>query len=237
MNKYSWFFTESPPVGVDYESPRSVQAYERNQRTSALADKNILERLGVSEGCNFLDLGCGTGALIEQALMLGANCHGVDVSEQMIISARNKLSNFGEKAKLSHCGILDFSAKQASFDVIAMRAVLHQFPDFWKQVVLDKVARFLRPGGLFYLWDIIYSFNSLEFESEFEGWIEVAGNLETEGYTRQDYETHIREEFSTFSWIVEGMLERSGFTISEIRYPMKVHAEYIVSKPSQGGSK
>ena len=34
---------------------------------------------------------------------------------------------------------------------------------------------------------------------------------------RQEIETHFRDEFSTFSWIVEGMLQKAGFDIVKRR--------------------
>ena len=34
---------------------------------------------------------------------------------------------------------------------------------------------------------------------------------------KDEVETHIREEYSTFSWILEGLIERAGFKIEKSR--------------------
>jgi hypothetical protein len=50
---------------------------------------------------------------------------------------------------------------------------------------------------------------------------------ELSGFSRQELETHVREEYSTFAWILEGLLERAGFDIFEGEDPMPEHAEYL----------
>ena len=44
-----------------------------------------------------------------------------------------------------------------------------------------------------------------------------------------DFETHVREEYSTFTWIIEGMLDRVGFEV-ESNYLSPTIAEYICRK-------
>jgi hypothetical protein len=38
---------------------------------------------------------------------------------------------------------------------------------------------------------------------------------------------HVREEHSTFAWIIEAMLTRSGFEIVEVNYQSPTYAEYL----------
>jgi hypothetical protein len=51
-----------------------------------------------------------------------------------------------------------------------------------------------------------------------------------EGYTREDLETHIREEFSTFSWLLEPMLERVGFEIRDVELRGGTYSAYTCVK-------
>lgn len=44
-----------------------------------------------------------------------------------------------------------------------------------------------------------------------------------------DFETHVWEEYSTFTWIIEGMLARVGFEF-ESNYLSPTMAEYICRK-------
>jgi hypothetical protein len=48
------------------------------------------------------------------------------------------------------------------------------------------------------------------------------------GWTRADIEEHIRDEHSTFTWLLEPMMERSGFRIEEAEYsPDGIFARYV----------
>jgi hypothetical protein len=41
----------------------------------------------------------------------------------------------------------------------------------------------------------------------------------------------VRDEHSTFGWILEGMLERAGFAVEEARYDgSKIFADYVAIK-------
>ena len=47
------------------------------------------------------------------------------------------------------------------------------------------------------------------------------------GFSQKDFETHVREEYSTFSWVLEGLIARAGFEIVEKQYPSCEYAEYL----------
>jgi hypothetical protein len=51
-----------------------------------------------------------------------------------------------------------------------------------------------------------------------------------EGFTLSDFETHVREEYSTFGWIIEGMLTRAGFEIEQANYLTPEYAQYVCRK-------
>jgi len=79
----------------------------------------------------------------------------------------------------------------------------------------------LKPGGRFFLRDVIFSFPPAEYEASIAAWIECAAKSEGQGWTKQDYEMHVRAEHSTFAWIIEGMLQQAGFAIAEVNYVAK----------------
>jgi ubiquinone/menaquinone biosynthesis C-methylase UbiE len=100
-----------------------------------------------------LDLGCGTGRLLERAAenWPDANFIGIDLSPQMIAEARRKHhtdSRFrfriGDAATLT----LESASVDAAFSTISF----HHWGDQLGGV--RQVARVLRPGGLFVLADI-----------------------------------------------------------------------------------
>jgi len=75
-----------------------------------------------------------------------------------------------------------------------------------------------RTGGVLRLWDVVYSFDLADTEAALEAWFESVGD-EIEGeWSRADLEEHVRDEHSTFTWLLEAMLERSGFAIEDASY-------------------
>jgi hypothetical protein len=59
----------------------------------------------------------------------------------------------------------------------------------------------------------------------------ISGFEKTAGKAfRQEVETHIRDEYSTFRWILDGMLERAGFATEECRSEDGFVTEYACRK-------
>jgi len=64
-----------------------------------------------------------------------------------------------------------------------------------------------------------------------ENWLASAAERPDKGWTRAELEAHLREEYSTFSWLLEPILERSGFEIRQTSYgTASVYAAYICAK-------
>lgn len=222
----AWYFREYTPAGVDLGSTAAVAAYDRNQGTNPEVDDALLDRLGVTEGTRLVDLACGTGSLIVQAARRGAIARGVDVSEDMLAFAQARAERFDVSPHWHRAGFLDYAHRAEPADVVTTKSALHQLPDFWKQRALLNVAGMLRPGGTFYLWDVVFSFEPTNADEQVRRWIDTTGRPAGEGFTRADFETHVREEFSTYDWIIEGLLERAGFDIVSRGFPGPTYAEF-----------
>jgi hypothetical protein len=115
-------------------------------------------------------------------------------------------------------------------DFVITKAALHILPDFWKMVAFVRVASMLKAGGILYLRHVIFSFPPTEYETSINAWIERVAKPGGEGWTARDYEMHVREEHSTFAWVIEGMLSRAGFNIAEANYLTPTAAEYLCIK-------
>lgn len=89
----------------------------------------------------------------------------------------------------------------------------------------------LRPNGTFYLWDATFSFPPSEATRELQRWVDAA--RESDSFTPEEFETHIREEFSTYSWILAGMLERVGLHIVEHNIASPTHADFLCRRTPQ----
>ncbi|GAA2689603.1 class I SAM-dependent methyltransferase [Streptomyces aculeolatus] len=223
----AWFFREYEPVGIDLGSAAAVASYDSNQGTDPDADDALLDRLGVVADTRLVDLACGTGSLVVQAARRRAEAHGVDVSEEMLAFARGRAERAGASAHWHRAGFLDYAHQAGPADVVTTKSALHQLPDFWKQQALINAADILRPGGTFYLWDVIFSFPPADAAEHLQRWIDTAGRPEGRGFTRADFEAHVREEFSTYTWILEGMLERAGFDIVSRECRTPTHGEIL----------
>jgi putative AdoMet-dependent methyltransferase len=222
-----WTFPELSPVGVDLATAEAVRRYDRNQGTDPERDNALLDRLGVGPGTRFVDLACGTGSLVVEAARRGADAHGVDVAEEMLAFTRERAAEAGVVVSLHHAGFLSYEHTGSPADVVTTRSALHQLPDFWKQAALLRIAPYLRPGGLLYVWDLMFSFPPAEYAEQVQRMVDELGRPDGEGFTRADFEAHVREEFSTYTWILEGLVERAGFTVEESRFPRPTHGELV----------
>lgn len=73
----------------------------------------------------------------------------------------------------------------------------------------------------------MYSFDPAEAEERIEAWC-ATGREVADGWSRSELEEHVRDEHSTFTWLLEPMLLRAGFTIEERTYsPDGIFASYV----------
>ena len=70
-----------------------------------------------------------------------------------------------------------------------------------------------------------------EAEERIESWCATGGTgIETD-WIRAELEEHVRDEHSTFTWLLEPMIERSGFRIDEADYSLDgIFASYVVRR-------
>lgn len=228
----AWYYDELRQVGVDFEDTAQVEAYDRKQKSNTTeVNQELIQRLGIGKGHSVIEIGTGTGTFAIQAALAGANVYAVDVSTAMLAYAQKKASAANVANIEFHlAGFLTYEHSAEPVDFLVTKAAFHHLPDFWKMIGLLRMASMLKPGGIFYLRDVIFSFNATEYQSHIQAWINRAAKPADEGFTREEFEMHVREEHSTFAWIIEGMLTRSGFEIEEVNYHTTENAEYVCRK-------
>jgi hypothetical protein len=60
-----------------------------------------------------------------------------------------------------------------------------------------------------------------------------AADRPEDDWTRDELETHLRDDYSTFTWLLEPMIARAGFKIETADYRgVGVYANYVCTKPS-----
>jgi SAM-dependent methyltransferase len=151
-----------------------------------------------------------------------------DVSTAMLAVAGEEAARRGiENVAFVPRGFLTYEHRGEPADFVYSRNALHHLPDFWKAIALERIAGFLQPGGILFLRDIVFSFEPREAVSAVEAWLAGAAESPTRGWTRPELEEHMREEHSTFSWLLEPMLARAGFEIRDVSYRGAVYAAYV----------
>jgi putative AdoMet-dependent methyltransferase len=227
-----WFYNEFDQSGVDFEDTAQVELYDRNQRSSSEeAEQALIEQLGISAGHTVIDLGAGTGTFAIQACQVGAYVQAVDVSSTMLAYAKKKArAANAENIEFHHAGFLTYEHRGDPVDFIVTKAAFHHLPDFWKMVGLLRMASMLKAGGILFLRDTVFSFNPSEYRFRIDAWIDRVAKPAGEGFTASDFETHVREEYTTFAWIIEGMLTRAGFEIEQADYLAPEYAQYVCRK-------
>jgi ubiquinone/menaquinone biosynthesis C-methylase UbiE len=126
---------------------------------------------------------------------------------------------------LHHAGFLTFERPPRSVDLVATRFALHHLPDFWKQLALLRIFSMLKPNGILYLQDVIFAFKAEDASAKVEAWIDATSSYP--GFSRAECERHIREEYSTFAWVLEGMLEGAGFVVETREFVFDTFATYV----------
>ncbi len=169
----------------------------------------------LTPGCSVVDMGAGSGQFSLAAAHICERVVAVDVSPVMLARLREKLDLCGTgNVEVIGAGFLSYRHSGEPPDLVYSRFALHHLPDFWKVMALCRIADMLRPGGALRLSDVVYSFEPTDAEPRIEAWITEIMTADVErGWTRAEIAEHVRDEHSTFTWLLEPMIERAGFTI------------------------
>ncbi|MFQ6018398.1 MAG: ArsR/SmtB family transcription factor [Kiloniellaceae bacterium] len=123
-------------------------------------ERRLLELLPAGEVQDLIDIGTGTGRIVEIFGPRVRRALGIDLSQEMLLIARSKL----ERAKLRNCQVQKGDMYQLplagqSFDAAVIHQVLH-----FAEVPADAIAeaaRVLRPGGRLVVVD--FAAHSLDY--------------------------------------------------------------------------
>jgi hypothetical protein len=74
---------------------------------------------------------------------------------------------------------------------------------------------------------LVYACEPHELGEVVSAWVAGGVDRPEDGWTRAEREQHVREEFSTFSWLLESMLERTGFETERAEFRSRIYADYV----------
>lgn len=189
--------------------------YDVKEDARAAEEVMFLRSHGLTGGSTVVDIGAGTGQFALAACEIASRVVAVDVSPVMLDQLRAKADQTGvANLEVVEAGFLTYEHAGRPADVVYSRWALHHLPDLWKALALHRMRQMIRLGGTLRLSDIAFSFAPGEMEARLEAWAASLPARAAEGeWVRADIDEHIRDEHSTFTWLLEPMLERAGFEI------------------------
>lgn len=128
---------------------RNAESWDQLRSLHVSDDKveaALLELVGKRPFDSMLDLGTGTGRILQLFEGLYRRGIGVDASRDMLSVARANLDRNGlSHASVRHGDIFNLPLDRENFDLVTIHQVLHylQSPD----AAIAEAARMLRPGG------------------------------------------------------------------------------------------
>ena len=231
MSHPAWQYDEFKQVGKDYGDQTEVEIYDSSHadfRDTEAESQQVLASLAVKGSDVIIDFGSGTGVFAIQAARRCSRVYAVDVSQAMLDYARAKARASGvSNIVFCHAGFLTYDHVDEEADAICATFAFHHLPDLWKGFALHRLHRMLKPHGKLYIHDVIV---------EEQGALRNIGALidkqATAGgdFLREDAEGHFREEYSTYDWIMDGLLTRAGFTIETKSIQDGILGTYLCSK-------
>ena len=169
--------------------------------------REVARLVRVQPGEMVLDLGCGTGMLLETLLTSGpgASYVGVDPDPQVLAIASRRLRRHASAVQLLTGYGDTLPVADGTFDVVVSTLTFHHLTDSAKRSTLAEVRRVLRPAGRFLLIDFgrptsLAAKVLLTVGSLFDGRANMRANLAGELPT---------------------LIHQAGFDVAELRPPCR----------------
>jgi SAM-dependent methyltransferase len=225
-----WMLDELGSAGRENLDPGHVARYDAKEDAGAAAEVALLEGLGLAADATVVELGPGTGQFTVAVAPRIARLVAVDVSEPMLAALGAKLAERGlENVEVVRAGFLSYEHAGPPADFVYSRYALHHLPDFWKAVALARLRAILGENGVLRLWDVVFDFEPAAAAARIEAWCASGGEGIEGEWSRAELEEHVRDEHSTFTWLLEPMLERCGFAIEAAeRSEDGIFARYVL---------
>ena len=146
-----------------------------------------LDRFDVRAGDRVLDVGCGTGVLLEKLAWIEppAGLFGVDASPDMLEVARERL---GSTADLTFACAEKLPFPDAHFDIVVSTSAFHFIRE--PQMALSEMHRVLKPSGKLVITDWCADFFSSRL---LDGFFRLASPAYERAYHSNEIQRMIKE--------------------------------------------
>ena len=100
-------------------------------------------------GLNVIDIGCGGGILSESMARLGANVHGIDVTENGIHVALQHSRQAGLAIRYEHATVEEIVERGQKYDVVLNMEVVVHVADL--PLFMSACSQLVKPGGMMFI--------------------------------------------------------------------------------------
>ncbi|MEO6469998.1 MAG: class I SAM-dependent methyltransferase, partial [Acidimicrobiia bacterium] len=214
-----WMLDERASAGRENLDAEHVARYDDKEDASAASEVALLQSLGLHASSTVIEFGPGTGQFTVAVAPACGHVIAVDISPVMRARLLGKCGAAGRtNVSVVDAGFLTYQHLGPPADFVYTRYALHHLPDFWKAVAFTRMRSMLRTGGIVRLWDVVYHFDIADAAERLEAWCATGGADVSSEWLRAELDEHVRDEHSTFTWLLEPMMERAGFEIERAEY-------------------
>jgi S-adenosylmethionine-diacylgycerolhomoserine-N-methlytransferase len=130
--------------------------YDLTRKYYLLGRDRMISGLDIPQGGTLLEVGCGTGRnlLLARHHYPSAQLYGLDISAEMLASARHNFRKESDQPQLRVADATRFASEDfgiASFDRVMISYALSMIPDW--QAAIDRALAALAPSGSLHIVD------------------------------------------------------------------------------------
>ncbi|WP_337866788.1 class I SAM-dependent methyltransferase [Ignavibacterium sp.] len=225
LNKYYNMFHLSSDKGGNYD-------WVEQRMISDFSSKVLIIKSFLSKSNQkLLDVGCGKGFFVKEALSNKFIAEGIDISSSGINYAKEVLKIIAQNISIEEFSKVE--SNKNKFDVVTLWATIEHIPDGLG--LLKSIKKCLKPGGLLFLDTGLGNVKEEKYLSGHSQWFDALQHL----FVYSENGLKLLLENAGFEiLLVDRNFERSFFRrmIKNFRHKYLCYASYIFLKPILGTS-
>ncbi len=229
---YPWYHNEFKQIASDFNTVYEVEIYDKrmnNMRGLKAENEEIISLLKPNHESDVIEIGCGTANF---SIAISSKCkyiYAIDISDKMLEYAQQKASKKDIKnITFIKSGFLSYK-HESKVDYVVTSLALHHLSSFWKQIAFQRMNKMLIMGGKLFLQDAIFQIPNLKIEESIEDMIKLMEVVEN----KTNFINGLKDEYFTYDWIIEKMIELAGFKIQKKYLKKKFLSNYLCEKVSE----
>lgn len=171
-------------------------------------------------GKKMLEVGVGAGTDFLQWVRAGAECYGIDLTEEAVTNVQNRLKTYDLQAReVRVADAQELPYQENCFDLVYSWGVIHHAPDMEK--CLQEIIRVTKPGGTIKI--MIYNRRSLFAYYQYIRNALLKGKpFKSVSWVLFHHQESLGTKAYTFAEVTQ-MLKKYPVTIANIQAPVSQH--------------